>query len=152
MCGLNFMSKLNRYYKTSILPLYTIGEEIANSILHGIGTLLAIAGFILLSLKTIGFFGREIIGDMDTIAIFIFTITMIGMFLISTLYHAIQHQDAKRILRRLDHCVIFIFVGRILPKTGKTWNKTQKMAYKAIQPCHYFLESQHVVCSFQVVS
>ena len=33
------------------LPLYTLGEEIANSITHGIGVLLAIAGLVLLIVK-----------------------------------------------------------------------------------------------------
>jgi hemolysin III len=36
---------------------------------------------------------------------------MIAMFLISTLYHAIQHHGAKRVLRRLDHSVIFVFIA-----------------------------------------
>ena len=93
------------------IPLYTIGEEIANSILHGIGTLLAIAGFVLLSLKTRGLLGGQRKGSLDIIAALIFAATMIGMFLISTLYHAIQHRGAKRILRRLDHSVIFVFIA-----------------------------------------
>jgi hypothetical protein len=36
---------------------------------------------------------------------------MIGMFLTSTLYHAIQHRGAKRILRILDHSVIYLFIA-----------------------------------------
>jgi hemolysin III len=92
-------------------PFYTIGEEIANSVLHGIGTLLAIAGLVLLNLKTRGFLGVPKIGNLGIVAVILFTATMIGMFLISTLYHAIQHQGAKRILRRFDHSVIFVFIA-----------------------------------------
>ena len=93
------------------LPSYTIGEEIANSILHGIGTLGAIAGLVLLILKTTGILGGQRSGNIDIIAVTLFGATMIGMFLVSTLYHAIQHQGAKRILRKFDHSIIFIFIA-----------------------------------------
>jgi hemolysin III len=93
------------------LPLYTIGEEIANSILHGIGVLLATAGLVLLSLKAIGIFGGHRAGNLNIVAVLMYTASMIGMFLISTLYHAIQHQGAKRVLRKMDHSVIFIFIA-----------------------------------------
>jgi hemolysin III len=36
---------------------------------------------------------------------------MIAMFLVSTLYHAIQHEGAKRIFRKIDHSTIFIFIA-----------------------------------------
>ena len=90
---------------------YSIGEEIANSILHGIGTLGAIAGMVMLSLKTRGFLGVERASDLDILAALLFATTMIGMFLISTLYHAVQHQGAKRVLRRMDHSLVFVFIA-----------------------------------------
>jgi len=93
------------------LPLYSIGEEIANSILHGIGTLGAVAGLVMLSLKTMGFLGVERASNLDILAAILFAATMIGMFLISTLYHAVQHQGAKRVLRKLDHSLVFVFIA-----------------------------------------
>ena len=90
---------------------YTIGEEIINSILHGIGTLGAIAGLVLLTLKTSGTLGGQRAGNLDIIAVIIFAATMIAMFLVSTLYHAIQHEGAKRIFRKIDHSTIFIFIA-----------------------------------------
>ena len=90
---------------------YTVGEEIANSIIHGVGALGAMAGLVLLSLKTNGIFSGQKETSMDIAATVIFAATMIGMFLASTLYHAIQHQGAKRILRKVDHSVIFIFIA-----------------------------------------
>ena len=95
----------------TVLPSYTIGEEIANSVLHGIGVLGATAGLVLLNLKTRGIFGGQRAGNLDIVAAILFAATMIGMFLISTLYHAVQHQGAKKILRKFDHCVIFIFIA-----------------------------------------
>jgi hemolysin III len=96
---------------SAVLPFYTIGEEIANAVLHGLGALLATAGLVLLTLKTNGLFGGLKTARIDVIAALLFTVTMIAMFLISTVYHAVQHQNAKRILRRLDHSVIFVFIA-----------------------------------------
>ena len=92
-------------------PLYTIGEEIANSILHGVGVLGAIAGLVLLNLKTRGYFSEPRGGSADITAVLLFTAAMIAMFLASTLYHAIQHQGAKRILQKLDHSMIYLFIA-----------------------------------------
>ena len=90
---------------------YAISEEIASSILHGMGTLAATAGLVLLALKSTGILGGQRAGRLDIAATLLFAATMIAMFLISTLYHAIQHTGAKKILRRLDHSVIFIFIA-----------------------------------------
>jgi len=92
----------------AVLPFYTIGEEIAHSILHGIGALAATAGLVLLAMKTSSILRT---GILDKTAAILFAATMIGMFLVSTLYHAIQHRGAKRILRILDHSAIYIFIA-----------------------------------------
>ncbi|MCL2210088.1 MAG: hemolysin III family protein [Treponema sp.] len=105
------MNKINGNLKTAVLPFYTIREEIANSILHGIGTLAAITGLVFLNLKATGFLGVQRAGSLEIISVILFATTMIVMFLTSTLYHAVQNPDAKRILRKLDHCVIFIFIA-----------------------------------------
>jgi hemolysin III len=86
------------------LPFQTLGEEIANSVLHGLGALLAAAGLVFLVHKA----------NMDgkVLAVYlIFAAAMIGMFLASTLYHAIRHLGAKRIFRILDHSAIYFFIA-----------------------------------------
>jgi hemolysin III len=97
--------------KAAALPFYTISEEITNSILHGTGALGAIAGLVFLNLKSTGFLGGQRAGNLEITAVILFAVTMIIMYLTSTLYHAVQHPDAKRVLRKLDHCVIFIFIA-----------------------------------------
>ena len=97
--------------KTADLPQYTIGEEIAHSILHGAGTLAAIAGFILLILKTGGFLEGERAGSKDIGAAVIFSVTMIALFLASTLYHAIQPKKIKHVMRNIDHMVVVAFIA-----------------------------------------
>ncbi|MBN1957207.1 MAG: hemolysin III family protein [Desulfuromonadales bacterium] len=85
---------------------YSLGEEIANSITHGIGALLAIAGLAVL----ISFAGLH--GDVWHITTCsIFGTTLILSYLTSTLYHSIPLEKAKRILRTLDHSAIFLLIA-----------------------------------------
>jgi hemolysin III len=93
------------------LPFQTIGEEIANSILHGIGVLLATVGLVLLALRANGLIGGRGGGSLAISSYVIYTATMICMFLASTLYHAIQHKTAKQVLRILDHSAIYLLIA-----------------------------------------
>jgi hemolysin III len=100
----------------SPLPFQTPGEEIANSILHGIGILLAVAGLVLLAARTNGFLGGNKAGPLAVTSYVIFSSTMIIMFLASTLYHAIQAEGAKRVFRILDHSAIYLRIaGTYMP-------------------------------------
>jgi hemolysin III len=92
------------------LPFQTPGEETANSILHGLGALLAAGGLTLLLLRGNGYLGGGG-GILALGASVIFTVSMIVMFLASTLYHAIQHEGAKRIFRVLDHSAIYLLIA-----------------------------------------
>ncbi|GHU28062.1 hemolysin D [Spirochaetia bacterium] len=103
--------KKKTYSAALALPFQTVGEEIANAILHGIGTLGAIAGLIVLLLRSKGFLGGIGGGIRSEIAYSIFAGTLIAMFLASTLYHAIQHKGAKRIFRILDHSAIYLLIA-----------------------------------------
>ena len=91
------------------LPFQTTGEEIANSILHGLGALLAAAGLALLCVK--GSMGASPSGPLAIVSYVIFASSMIAMFLASTLYHAIQVKGAKRIFRIIDHSAIYILIA-----------------------------------------
>jgi hemolysin III len=95
----------------SPLPFQTPGEEIANSILHGWGVLLATAGLVLLIFRAQGFLGGRGGGPLAITSYVIFTASMITMFLASTLYHAIQQEGAKRVLRILDHSAIYFLIA-----------------------------------------
>ncbi|AEJ19243.1 PAQR family membrane homeostasis protein TrhA [Gracilinema caldarium] len=93
------------------LPFQTPGEEIANSILHGIGALLSIAGLILLVLRANGYLGGSGGGALAITTFCIYTASLIIMFIASTLYHAIQHEGAKRVFRVLDHSSIYLLIA-----------------------------------------
>ncbi|MDR1586641.1 MAG: hemolysin III family protein [Treponema sp.] len=93
------------------LRFQTMGEEIANSIIHGLGSLLAAVGLMPLVFRAAGFLGGKGGGIAAASAYIIFSVTMITMFLASTVYHAVPHQGAKRILRILDHSAIYLLIA-----------------------------------------
>jgi len=83
----------------------TFGEEIANSISHGVGFLAAVAVTPLLIVKAVSSGAAAITG------VSIFGATMIILYLTSTLYHAFPHSKAKRLFRTLDHSAIFLLIA-----------------------------------------
>ena len=93
------------------LPFQTPGEEIANSILHGIGVLLATAGLVLLCVRGNGGLGGTPARSLALTSYIIFTASMIIMFLASTLYHAIQPEGPKRVFQIFDHCAIYVLIA-----------------------------------------
>ncbi|MFQ3547793.1 MAG: hemolysin III family protein [Termitinemataceae bacterium] len=93
------------------LPFQTPGEEIANSILHGIGALLSIAGLVLLVLRAHGHLGGRGAGALAVTSFSIYTAMLLLMFLSSTLYHAIQNEGAKRVFQVLDHSAIYLLIA-----------------------------------------
>jgi hemolysin III len=84
----------------------TFGEELANSISHGVGFLLAIA-----SLPLLVVFGTPDGGAMSVVAACVFSATMMLLYLVSTLYHAMPAGRAKALLNRLDHAAIYVFIA-----------------------------------------
>ena len=86
---------------------YSLAEEIANSISHGIGCIFGIVGLVLLLTQAVEM-------RADTIAITSYSLyggSMILLFLASTLYHAIPHQKAKYWLKKFDHCAIYLLIA-----------------------------------------
>lgn len=83
--------------------IQTVGEEIANSISHGIMAILGIVFMILLLIKSNT--------TTEYIASSIFGFGMINLYLMSTLYHAIHHEKAKNVFQRFDHLSIYILIG-----------------------------------------
>lgn len=85
---------------------YTIREEIANSITHGLGILLSFMGLIILVISA----ART--GESSRLfSSIVFGAALILLYTISTLYHSIQRPDAKRIMRVLDHAAIFFLIA-----------------------------------------
>lgn len=98
---------------TRHLRPYSLGEEIANSITHGIGAGLSIAGLVVLVVSAAR------LGDPWRVVSFsIYGASLILLYLISTLYHALHHPGAKRVFKILDHASIyFLIAGTYTPFT-----------------------------------
>lgn len=85
---------------------YSRAEEIAHSVTHGIGTALSVAGLTLLVvLASLRGSARLVV------SVAVYGTTLVLLYLASTLYHAIQHDGAKRVLKILDHAAIFLLIA-----------------------------------------
>lgn len=102
---------------------YTIGEEIFNSVTHGVGVLIAIAFMVLLIIKSQG-------NTPLIIANIIYGVSLMLMFLSSTLYHAITNTKAKQVLRYFDHSAIFICIaGTFTPIIVRVLQGAQRIGF-----------------------
>jgi hemolysin III len=84
----------------------SLGEEVANSVSHGLGLSAAVAAFPLLVLAaqqrgdTAGIVGASV-----------FATTMVLLYLVSTLFHALPRCRAKRVFQILDHSAIYLLIA-----------------------------------------
>jgi hemolysin III len=82
------------------------GEEIANSISHGITALCAIGGFVVLLI-----FGAKSEKDWSLFSALFYGLSLVSLYTFSTLYHSLTHKAAKRVFNILDHCGIFLLIA-----------------------------------------
>ncbi len=91
---------------TKIKKPYSLGEEIFNSVSHGTGGLLAIAGTAVLIVLT------AIYSDAwAVVSASIYGASLIILYAMSTLYHAITNVRAKKFFRIMDHNTIFFLIA-----------------------------------------
>ena len=86
--------------------LISVREEIANSISHGFGLLLALIALPILVLTAMRIGSTQFI-----VGAIVYGTTMVLLYLASTLYHSITHEPAKRFFRLFDHSAIFLLIA-----------------------------------------
>ena len=86
--------------------LPTRGEDLANTLSHGIGLLLALVALPFLVMDALAADGA-----LPLIGASVFGVTMVLAYLTSTLYHAFPQADRNGLLRRLDHCAIYLLIA-----------------------------------------
>ena len=87
-------------------PIQHLREELANSLTHGFGLLLAIAGLVVLVVSA------SIGGDaMEIVTFSVFGATMVALYLASTVYHSARHPRFKRFMRFVDHAAIYLLIA-----------------------------------------
>lgn len=85
---------------------YSFGEEVANSLTHGAGVVLAVTALAVM----VAFASQR--GDAwHVVSCAIFGATLIITYTASTLYHSIPIPSAKEVLRTLDHAAIFLLIA-----------------------------------------
>lgn len=98
------MSKTKRH-------IQSVGEEIANAISHGVGSLLSIAGTVVLIV-----FAALNSDALAVVSACLYGATLIILYTNSTLYHSLTNATAKKVFRIFDHCSIFLLIlGTYIP-------------------------------------
>ena len=106
------------------IPRYSLAEELLNSISHGLGALFGIVALIMMLTKTI-----PTDDPFKITSSIIYGISLIILFTISCVYHALAKNRGKKVMRILDHDVIYILIaGTYAPytlvalRTHNVWN------------------------------
>ncbi|MBR4022334.1 MAG: hemolysin III family protein [Ruminococcus sp.] len=85
---------------------YTLGEEIFNAVTHGIGALLALAGCaVIIALTAVNK------GAIEVVSVSLYGSSLVILYSISTLYHALSNQTAKKVFKILDYNTIFLLIA-----------------------------------------
>lgn len=85
---------------------YLIVNEVFNAVTHGIGFALSVFGFVLLMIK-----GAHTHSMLDIVAYTIYGITMMLLFLFSTLFHSLIFTKAKKVFQIFDHSSIYLLIA-----------------------------------------
>jgi hemolysin III len=87
-------------------PRYSVGEDIAHSVSHGIGAVLSALGTALLLYRAV-----RLGTALHVLSFAVYGTTLILLHLASTLYHALRHRRAKYVFWILDHCSIYLLIA-----------------------------------------
>jgi hemolysin III len=85
---------------------YTLTEELAHAVSHGAGVILSIAGLSWMLYLSIG-----ASDPWRIVASSVYGVSLISLFLASTLYHAWPVSPRKRLFKLLDHCAIYVLIA-----------------------------------------
>ena len=82
------------------------GEEIANSVTHGVGLVLSIVALpVLVAVAALRHDNWQVVGGS------IFASTLIALYASSTVYHALPASKAKDVFRVIDHSAIYLLIA-----------------------------------------
>ena len=91
---------------TAALASSTLGEEIANAVTHGLGAVLSVIALVLLVWQ-----GVLVRSPLAIASGIVFGVSLILLYMSSTLYHAITSLRAKHVLKILDHSSIYLLIA-----------------------------------------
>ncbi len=85
--------------------LGTLAEEFASTAIQAVGTVISVIGLVVIIDLAIPY------GALPVASVAVYGGALVLAFLTSTLYHGIRHVQAKRILRTIDHCTIYLLIA-----------------------------------------
>lgn len=85
---------------------YYIWNETLNAVTHGLGTGLSITGLILLLIKA-----SQLASIKHLFAYLIYGVSLIILFLSSTLFHSLIFTKAKKVFQVFDHSSIYLLIA-----------------------------------------
>ena len=88
------------------LPATTIEEEIANSLTGALGLLASLLGLVILS--SLGWRSGEL---EYLISGGVYGVTLVLLYVTTTLYHGARRPPTKRVLRLIDHCAVYLLIA-----------------------------------------
>ena len=88
------------------IPKYSLSEELISSISHGVGAFLSLAALVLC--VVFASIHHSVLGIISSV---IYGISLIVLYTMSCIYHALKPNGAKRIFRIFDHCSIFLLIA-----------------------------------------
>lgn len=88
------------------LPIYTKGEEIFNMVSHIVGGALGIVALVLCVV-----FAALHQNVWGVVGCSIYGVSLIALYTMSSVYHGLRPNKAKRVMRVLDHCTIYFLIG-----------------------------------------
>ena len=91
------------------LPVYTLGEELTNSISHGVGACLSVAALVLCIVRAA--LNIATVGAAGVVGASIYGSTLVILYCMSTLYHAITNKTARCVFRVFDHTSIYLLIA-----------------------------------------
>ncbi len=108
----DFVMEMRQEKKHRIpLPDYTLGEELISAISHGIGAALAIAGLVLCIVRA-----AKMGSGIAVVSSSLYGSMLFLLYMMSTIYHSLKPNRAKRVFRVFDHCTIFLLIaGTYIP-------------------------------------
>ena len=106
MPGPVFFERLvHRRYHQPVQSRYHLGDILANAITHGIGAVLAIIGAIVLIAASTRGTARLVVSCV------IFSVTLVLVYVCSTLYHSLVRTRARHVFHILDHSAIYLLIA-----------------------------------------
>lgn len=89
------------------LPYYTKGEEIFNAVTHIVGGAFGIVALVLSVIYAV-IYKHDALGILSVV---LYGVSMILLYTMSSIYHFLRRNKAKRVFRVFDHCTIYLLIA-----------------------------------------